>query len=86
LLALLRSGRPALLAYSGADRLLSQFRERLEERHRAELDACSARYRVHVIADANHILSDPSWVAELQDVAGRWLDEVFPVPGRAHRA
>jgi dienelactone hydrolase len=88
-LGLLRSGRPALLAYSGADRLLSQFRERLEQPHRRELDACAASYRVHVIADANHILSDPSWVAELQDVAERWLDEVCPVPcpvpGRTYR-
>ena len=84
-LGLLRSGRPALLAYSGADRLLSQFRERLEQPHQQELDACAASYRVHVIAEANHILSDPSWVSELQDVAGRWLDEVCPVPGRTYR-
>ncbi|MET0167250.1 MAG: hypothetical protein ABW318_19885 [Vicinamibacterales bacterium] len=77
-LGMLHSGRPALLAYSGADRLLSQFRERLELRHRRELKACAALYRVHVIEDANHILSDPSGVAELQDVAQRWLDEVCP--------
>ena len=77
-LGLLRSGRPALLAYSGADRLLSQFRERLEMRHRQELAQFAALYRVHVIEQANHILSDPAWVAELQDVAQRWLDEVCP--------
>jgi uncharacterized protein len=84
-LGLLRSGRPALLAYSGADRLLSQFRERLEERHREALGTFAALYRVHVIAEANHILSDPAWVAELQDVAGGWLDEICPVPGRTYR-
>lgn len=77
-LDLLRSGRPALLAFSEADRLLGQFREKLESRHRAELEAYSARYRVHVVAQANHILSDPSWMAELLEVSQRWLDEVWP--------
>jgi pimeloyl-ACP methyl ester carboxylesterase len=81
-LDLLRSGRPALLAFSEADRLLGQFREKLESRHRAELEAYAERYRVHVVADANHILSDPSWMADLLEVSQRWLDEVWPVTPR----
>jgi hypothetical protein len=85
-LDLLRSGRPALLAFSEADRLLGQFREKLESRHRAELEAYAERYRVHVVADANHILSDPSWMADLLEVSQRWLDEVWPVTpqGKQH--
>jgi pimeloyl-ACP methyl ester carboxylesterase len=77
-LELLRTGRPALLTFSGADRLLGQFREKLESRHRAQLEAYSALYHVHVVEEANHILSDPSWMTELLDVAERWLDEVWP--------
>ncbi len=73
-LALLSSGRPALLAYSGADRLLSQFRERLEQPHARELERFAGLYRVHVIEEANHILSDPPWVAELQEAAAEWLE------------
>jgi len=77
-LTLLRSGRHALLAYSGADRLLSQFQEKLEGRHRAQLDTLASMYHVHVIDGANHILSDPNAVTDLQKGAESWLDEILP--------
>jgi pimeloyl-ACP methyl ester carboxylesterase len=85
-LDLLRSGRPALLTFSEADRLLGQFHEKLESRHRAQLEPYSALYRVHVVAQANHILSDPAWMADLLDVTQRWLDDVWPAKRDAKTA
>lgn len=70
---LLDSGRPALLVYSGGDRLQSQFEEKFEARHRARLGAARRGYELHTIAQANHIMSSPEWVDELCDVSERWL-------------
>jgi uncharacterized protein len=77
-LELVRSGRPVLLVYSGADRLHAQFREKFEARHVAAIADSKSRYGVHVIPEANHILSDEAWVAEFLDVSARWLDEAHP--------
>jgi hypothetical protein len=73
-LAVLRSRRPVLLLFSGADRLNGQFRENFEAHHSDELAPFRHLYEVRVIPDANHVLSDPAWVDELLDVAERWLD------------
>lgn len=77
-LAMLRSRRPMLLLFSGADRLHGQFQENFEAHHADDLGPLKQHYQVQVIPDANHVLSDPAWVAELLRVAGHWLDERYP--------
>jgi pimeloyl-ACP methyl ester carboxylesterase len=78
ILGFLRSKRPALLVYSGGDRIHSQFQEKFEARHRPEIAALGRAYDVHVVAEANHILSDAPWTEELLDVAQEWLGRVHP--------
>jgi predicted alpha/beta hydrolase len=77
-LAMLNSRRPMLLLFSGADRLHGQFQENFEAHHAGDLGPLKQHYQVHVIPDANHVLSDPAWAAELLRVAGHWLDERYP--------
>ncbi len=75
-LKLIESGRPALLVYSGGDRLQSQFEEKFEARYRDRMDTTHRGYRLHTIANANHIMSDAAWTGEMCDVAATWLDEI----------
>jgi pimeloyl-ACP methyl ester carboxylesterase len=74
---LIDSNRPALLIYSGADRLQSQFEEKFEARHRDRVSRERCGYSLHTISQANHIMSAPDWVAELCDVSAKWLEQ-FP--------
>jgi hypothetical protein len=77
-ISMLRSNRPMLLLFSGADRLHGQFQENFEAHHAERLSPLKHLYEVHVIANANHVLSDCSWVAESLQVASRWLDARYP--------
>ena len=78
-LAMLNARRPMLLLFSGADRLYGQFQENFEAHHADELAPYRSLYEAHVIAKANHVLSDPAWVTELLQVAERWLNARYPV-------
>lgn len=73
-LAILRSRRPVLLVFSGADRLHAQFRENFEAHQAVALASLRNLYEVHVVRDANHVLSDPAWLSELLQVAEQWLN------------
>ncbi|MGH8249896.1 MAG: hypothetical protein ACREVI_04240 [Steroidobacteraceae bacterium] len=77
-IGLLKSQRPVLLVYSGADRLQDQFEEKFAARFQDQLGSTRTGYRIHTIAHANHIMSDPAWVEELGTVAAAWLDEIQP--------
>lgn len=77
-LSMLRSNRPMLLLFSGADRLHGQFQENFEAHHAERLAPFKHLYEVHVVANANHVLSDRAWVAEALQVASRWLDARYP--------
>jgi hypothetical protein len=79
-MAMLETGRPMMLFYSGGDRLRAQFAENFESHHAGELEPYRSLYEVRVIAKANHILSDPAWVAELMDGAEEWLVGRYPRP------
>jgi len=74
-MAMLETGRPMLLLFSGADRLRSQFAENFEAHHGEKLQPVRHLYEVHVIPDANHVLSDPAWVEELTRTAEHWLND-----------
>jgi alpha-beta hydrolase superfamily lysophospholipase len=79
-LSMLRSNRPMLLLFSGADRLHGQFQENFEAHHGERLARLKHLYEVHVVANANHVLADRTWVAESLQVATRWLDEHYTAP------
>jgi pimeloyl-ACP methyl ester carboxylesterase len=77
-LSVLNSGRPALLIFSGGDRLGAEFQEKFAERHQRELARVRDRYEMHTIDGANHVLSEHSWIDEFLDVSCRWLDVHHP--------
>jgi pimeloyl-ACP methyl ester carboxylesterase len=79
-MTMLETGRPMMLFYSGADRLRAQFAENFESHHAERLERYRSLYEIKVIARANHILSDPAWVAELSDGAEAWLAGRYPCP------
>jgi pimeloyl-ACP methyl ester carboxylesterase len=78
LLELLGSRRPALLLFSGADRLYWEFEEKFLARHREAFDRVAARARIHTVADANHVLTFEEWQQEAFEHVHAWLDEVSP--------
>ena len=74
---LLQRSRPVLLIFSGADRLHFEYQEKFVEPWRAALDKFASLLTVEVIPEANHVLGDPSWMAQAKALTGRWLDERF---------
>lgn len=76
--AMLRSHRQILLLFSGADRLHGQFQENFEAHHADRLAAWKHLYEVHIVPNANHVLSDAAWVDETVQVAQRWLNRRYP--------
>jgi pimeloyl-ACP methyl ester carboxylesterase len=77
-LAILKAKRPILLAFSSGDRHRFNFGEKFEERHASAIAAAGHHYQVHVIEEANHVLSDPRWIAEMLAVGLEWLDQHYP--------
>lgn len=73
LLSLLAEKRPILLMFSGNDRHRHEFAEKFEERYAEPIERSGGHYTVHLIENANHVLSDKAWVGEMLDVATRWL-------------
>ena len=74
---LLQRSRPALLIFSGADRLQFEYQEKFVEPWRAALAEYASLLSVEVIPEANHVLGDPAWMAQARLLTGRWLDERF---------
>lgn len=77
-MAMLRSGRPMMLVFSGADRLRYQFAENFESHHEVKLRDLHHLYEVHLVPDANHVFSEAAWVSELLEVASSWLNVRYP--------
>lgn len=77
-MAMLRSRRPMLLVFAGADRLRAQFAEHFEAHNSDRVGDLKQQYEVHVVADANHVFSEPASVAELLEVSERWLITRYP--------
>lgn len=74
---MLETKRPMLLVFGGSDRLHFEFDEKFVARHQARLSALPAMYQVHVVKDANHVLSFTHWQTEMLATAERWLREHF---------
>ncbi len=74
---MLSNNKPILLIYSGQDRLVHEFREKFADPYQIYLDRYKDRYRVVVIKNANHILSDPDWEAQMHRHSLAWIDINF---------
>jgi len=75
--AMLSARRPMLLVFGGSDRLHWEFDEKFIGRHKPHLDTLPQVYDVHVIKDANHVLSFEEWQREMLDVSTGWLRKNF---------
>jgi uncharacterized protein len=71
------SGRPLMLIFGGSDRLNWEFQEKFVSRHSERLKKEKDMYDVHIIPNANHILSLRKWEKEMLDVARNWLGRRF---------
>lgn len=71
------SKRPMLLVFGGSDRLQWEFEEKFVARYRDRLAQVPDAYDVHVIKDANHVLSLREWQNEMLEVSARWLRRHF---------
>jgi pimeloyl-ACP methyl ester carboxylesterase len=76
--------RPLLLVFGGSDRLHWEYEEKFVARYREQLAAMPPLVDVHVIDQANHVLSLPEWQNEMLDVATRWVRTHF-LSGAAKR-
>jgi pimeloyl-ACP methyl ester carboxylesterase len=74
---MLDTARPMLLVFGGTDRLQFEFEEKFVARHRERLARSRALYDVHIVKDANHVLSTREWQADMLDVTGRWIARHF---------
>lgn len=71
------SGRPLLLIFGGSDRLNWEFQEKFVSRYNERLARVKDMYDVHIIQNANHILSLREWEREMLGVAKEWLGRRF---------
>lgn len=78
-IAMLESSRPMLLVFSQADRLRYEFEEHFEATHAARVLPSRSLYKIHVIPNANHVMSDAASVNELLDVSVAWLAARYDV-------
>jgi pimeloyl-ACP methyl ester carboxylesterase len=81
-LAMLKARRPILLHFSSGDRHRFNFGEKFEERFAAEIAAIGHGYDVHVIDEANHVLSETRWIDQLLARTMTWLDRHYPAAAR----
>jgi hypothetical protein len=75
---MLRTRRPMLLVFGGADRLHYEYEEKFLARHKATLAGLPPLVDVHVIESANHVLSLREWQDELLALAIAWTRRHFP--------
>lgn len=74
---LLQRRAPVLLLFSGADRLYAEYQEKFAEPWAAALTQHRQFIDVHVVEKANHVLGDPAWIAQADQLTERWLDARF---------
>ena len=74
---MLERRRPMLLVFGGADRLHFEYEEKFVARHRARLASAPPLCQVHVVPQANHVLSLAAWQHDMIDVSRRWLTTHF---------
>ncbi|MEW8052186.1 MAG: alpha/beta fold hydrolase [Candidatus Thiodiazotropha sp.] len=75
--SMLQHSRKMLLIYSGGDRLLWEFKEKFESIYKSHLSDYSHMYDLHIIPDANHILSLSEWEETMHNLVREWLETNF---------
>lgn len=76
--AMLTGQRPMLLVFGGSDRLQWEYEEKFAARYTERLKALPPVSDVHVIKQANHVLSLDEWQREMLEVTTSWLRRRFP--------
>jgi hypothetical protein len=71
--AFLDRGGRALMVFSEKDRMLGDWREKFLDLHPEPMRRFAPQVREHVVAGANHVLSERAWQQEMHDVARQWL-------------
>jgi len=74
---LLQRSRPALLIFSGADRLQFEYQEKFVALWSTPLEKFTGLLKVDVIPGANHVLGDPDWIRQAREITAQWLDLNF---------
>lgn len=69
---LVSTDRKILMIYSEMDRHHWDFKEKFQDRYRTDLEKYSSMCSIHVIKNANHILSFPEWQEEMMNVCIEW--------------
>ena len=77
---LLGAGHPALMVFSGADRLHWEYEEKFARPWAAPLARHAQLLDLALIPNANHVLSDPAWMEQARNVTAQWLDQRFAAP------
>lgn len=75
---LLGRGHPALLVFSGADRLHWEYEEKFARPWSKPLEKFRQQLDLEVIPVANHVLGDPAWVGRARELTREWLKARFP--------
>lgn len=83
--AMASTGRPMLLIFGGSDRLQWEFEEKFVARHRDRLASLPPIWDVHIVPQANHVLSTREWQRDMLDVSRTWLQRHF-APSLAPRS
>jgi len=74
---LLGRGSPALMVFSGADRLHWEYEEKFARPWAASLARFSQLLELEMIPNANHVISDPQWLDQARHITAQWLDRRF---------
>lgn len=72
---MIKNGQKIILVFSGADRLAWEFNEKFVSRFNDKIESINGRYEMHIIKNANHILSDKKWQNEMFDIISTWLSK-----------
>lgn len=72
-MSMLKTSRPMLHIFSGADRLGWEFEEKFAVHYKDQLEKYSENLDIYTIDKANHILGHPDWFNEMLDISKRWL-------------
>jgi hypothetical protein len=65
------------MIFSEVDRHHWDFKEKFQDRYTTDFENYGSSYKIHIIKNANHILSFPEWQKEMMDVSIEWLKSHF---------
>lgn len=75
--SVLESSRKILFIYSKVDRTYWDFQEKFIAEYKDSIDSLAHSYELHLIENANHVLSFRQWENEVHTITARWLSENF---------